>query len=204
MLIFANFVYSCSHRFIKRTPPHLRCETFRFLKFTWCSGSRYPAGFLWVPAVVSLVCLMLLRLPLISHISRSFGDSFLWADLPWTTGTCTLSHARIFCPQGSCTLGWSYDSEATRFFAWVYRSKTGVFSSSACKAMAALRSFLLATVPLVGPHPLRWAGEDFFDRVRYNWTWWIIGLRKMSKKPAAKRYPFTAGIRWIPSLARKL
>ena len=162
-------------------------------RFPLSTGGRKPGLFDVVTFAADL-----------SYFKKLWRFIFAWADLPWSTGTCTLSHARIFCPQGSCTLGWSYDSEATRFFAWVYRSKTGVFSSSACKAMAALRSFLLATVPLVGPHPLRWAGEDFFDRVRYNWTWWIIGLRKMSKKPAAKTYPLTAGIRWIPSLARKL
>ena len=111
-----------------------------------------------------------------SYFKNLWRFIFAWADLPclYIEPCPNLLPSSLLYTWMELRL-WGYT-----FFAWVYRSKTSVFSSSACKAMAALRSFLLATVPFVGPHPLRWAGEDFFDRVRYNWTWWIIGLRKMS------------------------
>ena len=50
-----------------------------------------------------------------SYFKKLWRFLFAWADLSWTTGTCTMSHVRIFCPQASCTIGWSHDSEATRF-----------------------------------------------------------------------------------------
>ena len=50
-----------------------------------------------------------------SYFKKLWRFIFKWAELPWTTGTCTLSHIRIFFPQASCTIGWSHDSEATHF-----------------------------------------------------------------------------------------
>ena len=95
-----------------------------------------------------------------SYFKKLWRFLFAWADLPWTTGTCTMSHVRIFCPQASCTIGWSYDSEATRFLHEFYRSKASVFISGVCKAMATLRLFFVRPQCLrwIPPPALSWGG----------------------------------------------
>ena len=73
------------------------------------------------------------------------------------------------------------------FFAWVYRSKTSVFLSGVCKAMATLRGLLSSGhSAFVGSHPLRWAGEDFFDRVRYISAQWSAQIPRVPKYISCK------------------